>query len=117
MNSLFDEAVSRLENSEDPQVKSDTKIVIEVLNETRTMRDFFSNNSSELFMAGFGYASDLGKLRKRYAELEDFIKEFAEEDCQYGDNCPDNAGTRHGTCTVCRSRQVLERVKETDPGA
>ena len=41
------------------------------------------------------------------ADLREFVGDEADEDCHYGDNCPSNAGTRHGTCRSCKARQVL----------
>lgn len=41
------------------------------------------------------------------AGLREFVGDEADEDCHYGDNCPSNAGTRHGTCRSCKARQVL----------
>jgi hypothetical protein len=40
--------------------------------------------------------------------LIDFVKDFANEPCEYGDNCPTFAGTRHGQCHNCRAREALE---------
>jgi len=37
----------------------------------------------------------------------DFIKEFADEPCQYGDNCPDH-GTKHYRCVPCKARLALK---------
>jgi hypothetical protein len=44
-----------------------------------------------------------------YKELEEFIASFADEPCSYGDNCPINSGSRHGTCENCKAREVLKR--------
>jgi hypothetical protein len=41
------------------------------------------------------------------AGLCEFVSDEADNDCHYGDNCPSNAGTRHGTCRSCKARQVL----------
>jgi hypothetical protein len=41
------------------------------------------------------------------AGLREFVRDEADNDCHYGDNCPSNAGTRHGTCRSCKARQVL----------
>jgi hypothetical protein len=41
------------------------------------------------------------------AGLREFVSDEADNDCHYGDNCPSNAGTRHGTCRSCKARQVL----------
>ncbi len=38
--------------------------------------------------------------------LEGFIKELADEDCVYGDNCPP-FGSRHGVCLSCGARKTL----------
>lgn len=47
----------------------------------------------------------------RIAELEEFVKEFADEPCTYGDNCPD-FGTRHGKCYNCKARAALAEAGE-----
>ena len=44
---------------------------------------------------------------RELAGLREFVGDQADEDCHYGDNCPSNAGTRHGTCRSCRARQTL----------
>lgn len=38
--------------------------------------------------------------------LERGLKDIAEYDCGYGDNCP-VFGSRHGACFGCRARRVL----------
>jgi hypothetical protein len=48
---------------------------------------------------------------KELAGLREFVDEEAEGDCHYGDNCPSNAGTRHGTCRSCKARQVLSALE------
>lgn len=55
-------------------------------------------------------------LRAEQAErhrdvLREFVEDEAERDCAYGDNCPSNAGTRHGTCTACKARRALLAAK------
>lgn len=58
--------------------------------------------------------SDKGRKEKvrnisaRVEKLEEFAAQYAEEPCAYGDNCPHNAGTRHGDCTPCLARRALE---------
>jgi hypothetical protein len=37
----------------------------------------------------------------------DFIRELADEECSYKDNCP-AFGTRHGRCLSCSAREVLK---------
>ena len=44
---------------------------------------------------------------RELAGLREFVSDEADNDCHYGDNCPSNAGTRHGTCRSCKARQVL----------
>ena len=50
---------------------------------------------------------ELAALEKTSAALREFVIDEAEGDCAYGDNCPSNAGTRHGTCRSCKARQTL----------
>ena len=40
-----------------------------------------------------------------------FVKEFAEEDCDYGDNCPRFIKLNHYQCRNCRARELLSQVK------
>jgi hypothetical protein len=46
-------------------------------------------------------------LRERVKVLEAALRECADERCEYGDDCPPNAGTRHGTCQSCKARAAL----------
>jgi len=50
---------------------------------------------------------ELAALEKTSAALREFVIDEADNDCHYGDNCPSNAGTRHGTCRSCKARQTL----------
>lgn len=43
---------------------------------------------------------------KKVERLEQYIRDFAEHDCTYGDNCPE-FGTRHGACVGCLARRAL----------
>lgn len=40
-----------------------------------------------------------------------FVREMAEDNCQYGDNCP-NLGSRHYTCKPCKARQAIKQSEE-----
>ena len=51
------------------------------------------------------------------AGLREFVQEIADEDCGYGDNCPDNAGTRHGTCMRCKAVRALSSTEAQRPVA
>jgi hypothetical protein len=51
-------------------------------------------------------------LAKRADILESFARDEAERDCAYGDGCPENAGTRHGTCLSCRATIALGKSAE-----
>ena len=48
------------------------------------------------------------EARAEVERLREALQEIAEGDCHYADNCPPNAGTRHGTCTKCKARQALK---------
>ena len=48
------------------------------------------------------------EARAEIERLREALQEIAEGECYYGDNCPSNAGTRHGTCTECKARQALK---------
>lgn len=39
--------------------------------------------------------------------LTSFASELAAEPCEYGDECPDFGGTRHGMCLHCKARRAL----------
>lgn len=54
----------------------------------------------------------LSETRARLEQLSEFVSDEAESDCHYGDNCPSNAGTRHGTCSPCKARRALLLSKE-----
>lgn len=47
---------------------------------------------------------------ERLKRLSDTMQDIAEGDCAYGDNCPSNAGTRHGTCEACKARSALHKA-------
>jgi hypothetical protein len=49
----------------------------------------------------------LDTLRAEVSGLRATLEDFSERDCAYGDGCPSNAGTRHGTCDGCRARKAL----------
>lgn len=51
-------------------------------------------------------------IKKREDHLRYFAESMAEYDCSYGDDCPDFAGTRHGTCHACKARKVLKECEK-----
>jgi len=51
------------------------------------------------------------ELIEENRRLREALEDFAERDCEYGDNCP-TFGTRHGTCTGCKARAALAGMKE-----
>ena len=53
-----------------------------------------------------GRKDSVRRIARRVARLEVFAREYADEPCRYGDNCP--AGTRHGQCLRCKARAALE---------
>ena len=59
---------------------------------------------------------DIKQLNRPYETVAtEIIADLAEDSgdpCVYGDNCPDNAGTRHGTCRPCKARLALKRWAE-----
>jgi len=55
----------------------------------------------------FDAERELAVRVKECEGLREFVIEDADNDCHYGDNCPSNAGTRHGTCRSCKARQTL----------
>lgn len=57
------------------------------------------------------YMKHLHKAIQRADTLAASLKDIAEHDCEYGDNCPSNAGTRHGTCIPCQARKGLQAAE------
>ena len=53
-----------------------------------------------------GRKESVRRIARRVAQLEAFAREYAEEPCHYGDNCPD-FGRRHGRCLRCMARLAL----------
>lgn len=54
---------------------------------------------------------EVKQLEAELERLRGVLGDIAEYDCAYGDNCPSNAGTRHGTCVGCKARHALEEAK------
>jgi hypothetical protein len=53
------------------------------------------------------------EVRAMSAMIVDYqksLEEFAEYDCEYGDECP-RFGTRHGVCIGCKARRSIEWCK------
>jgi len=48
--------------------------------------------------------ADAGRLER----LNDFVKELAEEDCGYGDDCPE-FGSRHYRCLRCKALSAMQK--------
>jgi hypothetical protein len=44
-----------------------------------------------------------------------FIRELADEDCAYGDDCP-SFGTNHGRCLECKARAALSAMERALTG-
>lgn len=61
------------------------------------------------YTANATYEMQLLTVKQERNEARAVLRDFAEYDCEYGDNCPSNAGTRHGTCVGCKARQALEK--------
>jgi len=58
-----------------------------------------------------GKPDRIADLLEEAATALDFVQELADEDCNYGDNCP-IFGSRHGRCIRCRAVEVLNRSKK-----
>lgn len=93
-------------------------IVLQLENTTEELADARSNineATKALDVAGVAGAGDLAeRIRKLGSTLVaalDFIDEINCDGCSYGDNCPDNAGTRHGTCGPCKARREAARLR------
>ena len=50
--------------------------------------------------AGRAYAAEHEALRA-------WVQELTVDGCSYGDGCPSDTGTRHGTCLSCKARNFL----------
>lgn len=46
--------------------------------------------------------------KKALDKLRYFASNEADRDCEYGDNCPSNAGSRHYQCTRCKALEALD---------
>ena len=53
------------------------------------------------------------QAERRIKHLQEVVEDEAERDCGYGDGCPSNSGTRHGTCSPCKARRALLLSKES----
>jgi hypothetical protein len=46
--------------------------------------------------------------KKALDRLRYFASNEADRDCEYGDNCPSNAGSRHYQCSRCKALEALD---------
>lgn len=68
--------------------------------------------------AAFGIDNVIEKviaLKEEHEKMAATLRDFADGDCEYGDNCPTHGGSRHGTCTSCRARAALPNQGEPKP--
>lgn len=56
-----------------------------------------------------GKPDRIADLLEEAATALDFVQELADEDCEYGDDCPD-FGTNHYRCLRCKAQKALNRV-------
>ena len=61
-----------------------------------------------------GRWSAVMQLARRVGFVEQALSDLAEHDCSYGDGCPSNAGTRHGTCDACKARKALDEARRRE---
>lgn len=54
-----------------------------------------------------GKPDRIADLLEEAANALDFVQEWADIDCAYGDGCPP-FGTNHGKCTPCKARHALD---------
>lgn len=59
------------------------------------------------FISGLNLTETEDDIVGRVCNAIDFTKDFANEPCDYSDNCPVFGGSRHGTCKNCLARQAL----------
>jgi hypothetical protein len=55
-------------------------------------------------------AREVQRLTAERDGMADLLRDLSCDGCEYGDNCPPNAGTRHGQCIPCKCREELERL-------
>jgi hypothetical protein len=55
-------------------------------------------------------ANHAAAVAQALTELVAYIQEDADEDCSYGDGCPQFSGSRHGTCRSCKAKRELARI-------
>jgi hypothetical protein len=76
------------------------------IGDTFPLRDFLAHARADVP----DLLAALEASERKVAEFTAYIQEYADEPCTYGDDCPNNAGTRHYTCDNCKARQLLNRV-------
>ena len=60
--------------------------------------------------------ADKQVFERRLAETQECVKELADEPCEYGDNCTNEAmhQRRHGQCLHCKARTALAGASDHD---
>jgi len=53
--------------------------------------------------------AQLAEVQKKQQIFLQCVKDMAEYDCYYGDNCPP-FGTNHGQCDGCKAREALKEA-------
>jgi hypothetical protein len=52
--------------------------------------------------------AELRTLRAAASGLESFVRDLADEDCDYNDECPSSA--RHYVCRRCQAKRAIHRL-------
>lgn len=50
----------------------------------------------------------VAKLQAENDRLRDFVQSYADEPCEYGDNCPTFGNRTHYPCENCKAREALK---------
>jgi len=86
----------------------DTLLLVKALREALDVSKGRREEAFDWISAYFEAQRERDEARAEVERLREALQEIAEGECYYGDNCPSNAGTRHGTCTECKARQALK---------
>jgi hypothetical protein len=60
--------------------------------------------------------SERARLRSLIEEAAQGIEDDEEDECAYGDGCPDFTGSRHGRCRPCKTRIRPTRLRSALKG-
>lgn len=96
----------------DPEIESLT-VLDEDGNEVARESPWSNAAEAEQGEVGVQLVAARAELERMRAVVRE-MRDLAEYDCEYGDNCPP-FDSRHGTCVGCKARKALERL-DAHPG-